>query len=60
VLNHCITKLGALHFVRAFHQAGEVIRHGLAADGAVHALDDQIGGFDSAQVAQHHLARQNH
>ena len=32
----------------------------LGGDRAVHALDDEVGGLVPAQVAQHHLAREDH
>ena len=54
-----IAELAALHLLRSFHQAGEVVGDGLVADGAVHALDDQVGRLGPAQVAEHHLAREN-
>ncbi|MCK7526755.1 MAG: hypothetical protein MZV64_58740 [Ignavibacteriales bacterium] len=42
--------------VGVVHQAGEVVGDGLRGDGAFHALDDQVGGFGPAHVAEHHLA----
>src|SRR5882724_5055907 len=57
--NHRITELAALHFLCAFHLAGEVVRDGLGIDGAVHALEDEIGGFGPAEVAQHHFAAED-
>jgi hypothetical protein len=59
LLYHCVAELGALHFLRAFHQAGEVVGDGLGVDGAVHAFDDEVGGFGPAHVAQHHLAAEH-
>src|SRR3954453_20390219 len=60
VLDNGVGELRRLQFRGAFHQAGEVVGDALAGDGAVHALDDQIRGFDPAHVPQHHLAGQNH
>ena len=56
LLNHRIPKLAALHFLGAFHLSGEVLGDVLGVDGAVHALEDAVGGFDPAEVAQHHFA----
>ena len=39
---------GALDFGGTFHETGEVIGDLAAADGAVEALDDEIGGFGPA------------
>src|SRR2546430_2550483 len=57
--DHRRREFAALHFLRAFHEAGEIVGHHLAADGAVHALDDPVGGLGPAEVAEHHLARQD-
>src|SRR5262245_44418415 len=45
---------------RAFHEPREVVRDALGGNRAVHALDDEISRFDPAEVAEHHLAREDH
>ena len=42
-----------------FHQALEIIGDSTGLDGAVHTLDDQVGGLVPAHVAQHHLGGEN-
>src|SRR6266404_2228014 len=54
--NHRIAELAAFHFFRAFHLPCEIVGYGLGVDGAVHALEDEVGGFDPAEVTQHHFA----
>jgi hypothetical protein len=56
-----ISVANSLHLTEggAFHLAGEVVGDGLAADGAVEALDDEVGGLDPAHVAEHHLAAED-
>src|SRR5690349_8198689 len=56
-----VAKLRALHLFHALlalrrHQAREVVGDRLRGDGAVHALDDQVGDLVPAQVPEHHLA----
>ena len=48
----------SLHFEEGgvLHLAFEVVGDGLGADGAVHALDDEVGGVVPAEVAEHHFA----
>jgi SpoVK/Ycf46/Vps4 family AAA+-type ATPase len=46
VRDEVVPELAALHFGRAFHEAGEVVGDLLARDRAVDALDDEIGRFD--------------
>ena len=58
-LDHRVAELGARHLGGALHQAGEVVGHDLVADGGFHRLDDEVGGFLPAQVAQHHLGRED-
>src|SRR6266508_3928949 len=60
VADHDTPELATRELPRPFHEPGEVIRHGLAADPAIHASEDQIGGLRPAQVAQHHLTGQDH
>jgi len=59
-LDDGIAEGGAFDFGGAFHLAGEVVGDGLCTDGAVHALDDEVGGLGPAEVAEHHFAGQNH
>src|SRR5437773_397280 len=53
LLDHRSRELAALDFLGAFHEPCEVVGHGSCADGAVHALDDEVGGFGPAHVAEH-------
>ncbi len=59
MVNHHLTKPGAGHLRRALHQAGKVVGDVLGQDRAAHAVNDQVGGFDPAHVAQHHFGRQD-
>src|ERR1035438_3321397 len=43
VLDHVVSELGALDLGPAVHQPREVVGHALAANGPVHAFDDEIG-----------------
>ena len=54
-----VAELRALDFGRAFHLAGEIVGDSLGADGAVEALEDQVGGFGPAHVTEHHFAGEN-
>src|SRR5436190_7326382 len=49
-----IPERAATDFLGPFHQAGEVVSHGLGADRAIHAFDDEVGSFGPAHVAEHH------
>jgi len=60
VLDDGVAELGAFDLGGAFHQAVEIVGDGLGRDGAFHALDDQIGSFVPAHIAEHHLARKDH
>ena len=55
-----VAELRALDLGRAFHQAREIVGDALAADGAVQAFQDQVGGFRPAHVAEHHFAGEHH
>src|SRR6188472_1701297 len=54
VLDDVRPELGALDLRRAFHETREVVGDLLRGDRAVHALDDEVRGFDPTHVAQHH------
>ena len=56
---HRIRKLAAFDFRRAFHQAGEIVSDVLAGDGGIHRIDNGVGGFGPAHVAQHHFGRED-
>ncbi|QDU70419.1 hypothetical protein Pan265_02460 [Mucisphaera calidilacus] len=51
-----VAEFGALEECGAVHESFEVVGDGLGGDGAVHALDDEVGGFVPAEVSEHHLA----
>src|SRR5213079_436171 len=55
-----VAEPGRAQLGRAFHEAGEIVGHPFCGNRPVHPLDDQIGRFDPAEMAQHHLARQHH
>lgn len=57
-----LAALQQLHVALAvgLHQPVEVVRDAARADGAVHALDDEVRRVVPAQVAEHHLAGQDH
>jgi len=57
--DHGRSECGALHFLRAFHLAGEVVCDHLVSNRLVQRLDDQVGGFRPAHVTQHHLTGQD-
>lgn len=50
-----VSEFGALTEGGAFHLAFEVVGDGFVADGAVDSLDDEVGGFVPAHVAEHHF-----
>src|ERR671913_2228301 len=52
-----VGELRRAHFRGAFHQPREVVGDVLRRDGAVHTLDDQVRGFNPAEMPEHHLAR---
>ena len=54
--NHIIPKFRALAEGGAFHLSFEVVRDCLGGDCAVHALDDEVGGFGPAHEAEHQFA----
>src|SRR5438045_1535710 len=56
VIDDGTPELRRLQFLRAVHEAGEVVRHRFGADRAVHALHDQVSGLVPAHVAEHHFA----
>src|SRR5215469_3315231 len=47
-------------FRGALHLARKVIGHGLLADGLVHGAEDLVRRLHPAQVAEHHLAGEDH
>src|SRR5215467_3711620 len=53
------SELRALHFLGAFHEAGEVVGDDLLGQRLLDASVDAIGRFRPAHVAQHHLARED-
>src|SRR5690348_11882502 len=53
-------ELGALHFLRALRQAGEVVSDDLLTDGLVQGLHDHFGGFLPAHVLEHHDTGKDH
>ena len=59
MLDDVVAELGALAEGAAGHEAFEVVGDGLGGDGALDALDDQVGGFVPAEVAEHELARED-
>jgi hypothetical protein len=64
VLDHCIGEFAALDLLDGrvafgLHQALEIVRDGFGLDGAVHALDDEVGGLGPAHVAEHHFAAED-
>src|SRR5436190_15792320 len=56
VLDHRVPELGRLEFLRARHEAREVVGDLLGGNRAVHALHDQVGSFVPPEMAKHHLA----
>ena len=48
VRDDVVGERAALHLGRALHEAGEIVGDLLAADRAVHALDDEVGGIGIA------------
>src|SRR5262252_4500294 len=59
VLDDGVAELAAFHFFGALHEPRKVVGHRLVADGAVHALDHEVGRLAPAHVPQHHLAGEN-
>ena len=51
-----VGELGALPEGGAFHLAFEVVGDCFVTDRAVDTLDDQVGGFVPAHVAEHHFS----
>lgn len=56
MLDYRIGELGAFDFLRSIHETGEIVGDCLGRDRAFHALDDQVGNFCPAHVAEHHFA----
>ena len=54
--HNIIPKLRALAEGGPVHEAFEVVSDCLGTDCAVHALDDEVGGFGPAHEAEHHFA----
>ena len=59
VRDDVVAELRTFDFRRAFHLAGEVVSHALAANGTVLAFQNQIRGFRPTQVAEHPFAAQH-
>lgn len=59
VSNDSRTELTALHFFCAFHQARKVISYCLLRNRLLQRVDNGIGCFHPAHVAQHHLTTQD-
>src|SRR5262244_1407591 len=59
VLDDLAAELRALHFLGAFHEAGEVVGDDLRLDGRLQAGHDAIGGVRPDQVPEHHFAGQD-
>src|SRR5215470_8593723 len=49
----------ALDFLGALHESCEIVGHDLLRDGLFDPGDDPVGRFGPAQVAEHHLARED-
>src|SRR6476659_811892 len=60
VLDHSVPERRRLQLGRAVHQPREVVGYPPGGNRALHALDDQIGLHVPPEVAQHHLAREDH
>ncbi len=60
MVDDVVAEGGTADLLGAFHLAGEIVGHFLAGDGAVETLEDQVGGFVPAQVAEHHFAGEDH
>ena len=56
VFDHGLTEFTAFKQGGLFHEAFEVVGDSFLSNGSVHALDDKIGGFGPAEVAEHHFA----
>src|SRR5882724_2384550 len=56
VRDDVVTELRALDLGGTIHLAGEVVGDAFAAGGAVQAIDDGVGRFGPAHVAEHHFA----
>ena len=54
--DHVVTEGRALDLGRTLHEAGEVVGDLLGTDGAIEALEDEVGRLDPTEVAEHHLA----
>ena len=48
MLDHGRREFGAFYFLRAFHQTGKIVGHGLCANGAVHAFVNEVRRFNPA------------
>lgn len=57
--NDVVGELGAFAEGCAVHLAFEVVGDCSGSDGAVDSLDDEVGGFVPAHVAEHHFAGQD-
>src|SRR6267378_5208882 len=52
-------ELGALHFLRALHLAGEVIRDDLLRDRLLHGVAEGLPRLLPSEVLEHHHARED-
>src|SRR5215471_1743869 len=59
ILNDGVTELAAFDFFGSLHEPRKIVGHRLGADGAVHALDHEVGRLAPAHVPQHHLPGEN-
>src|SRR5436189_146938 len=59
VLDDLAAELRALHFLGAFHEAGEVVGDDLRLDGLLESGHEAVGRIRPAQVTEHHLARED-
>src|SRR5436189_5055105 len=58
VLDDLAAELRALHFLGAFHEAGEVVGDDLRLDGLLESGHEAVGRILPAQVTETHLARE--
>src|SRR5438552_4728437 len=59
VLDDLAAELRALHFLGAFHEAGEVVGDDLRLDGLLESGHEAVGRIRPPQVTEHHLARED-
>ena len=59
VRDQVVSEFGALDLGCAIHLAGEIVGDALAGNRAIESFQNEIGGFNPAEVSQHHLAGEN-